>query len=110
MKHKLHIETDYYKARKYAEKQFLKMRIKRCGIRWFIKQFFIWLYLFFTPTYISYDEEKVGDVSYLSVVQAKKAFGKLYIMQNDEYINSRLQRTGRMTFKDFFIPYTGIRL
>ena len=92
-------ETNLDKSRKQAEKVFTRIHKMQSGIRWNIKSLFIWICLFFIPTYESYDLEDDG--THIScVTYAKKLFGTLYIMQNDIYRNGYLIERRKLTFKD----------
>ncbi len=95
------IETDYYKCRKNAERALLKRRVKQLGIRWFIKQLFIWICFSFVPTRVGYDEENIGGHNLISICHAKYIFGTLYIIKSEQYLDGKLIRGGKkMTFKE----------
>lgn len=95
-----YIETDYYKCRKNAERALLKRRWKQLGIRWFIKQFFIWISFYFVPTHVGYDEEDINGHKCISISHAKFVFGTLYIIKSEQYFDGKLIRSGKMTFKE----------
>lgn len=92
-------ETNFNESWKQAEKVFTKIHKKQSGISWNIKSLFIWICLFFVPTYESYDLEDDG-IHLSCVTYAKKLFGTIYIMQNDIYKNGCLIERRKLTFKD----------